>query len=122
MGLDGGILGEHVTRLGGNGQPEFARRNGLDAERSQKLLHLAQFASVVGGDDDLAGERAVRAHATAFFWRSTSWATPALASRSRLRNSSSEKGLPSAVPCTSTMPPEPVITKLASVSAAESSA
>ena len=32
------------------------------------------------------------------------------------------KGLPSAVPCTSTMPPEPVMTKFASASALESSA
>jgi hypothetical protein len=60
--------------------------------------------------------------ATAAFCIATSFATPPLASRSRPKNSSSEKGLPSAVPCTSTRPPDPVMTKLASVSAAESSA
>ena len=38
------------------------------------------------------------------------------------RNSSCENGVFSAVPCTSMMRPSPVITKLASVSASESSA
>jgi len=38
------------------------------------------------------------------------------------RNSSCENGVFSAVPCTSMMRPSPVMTKLASVSASESSA
>ena len=126
MRLDGGVLGEHVAGLVGHGQAELAGRHRLDPERRQQLLHLAQLAGIVGGDHDLAGQRAVHAGflyaATAFFCRSTSCATPALARRRRFRNSSSENGLPSAVPWTSTMPPEPVMTKLASVSAAESSA
>ena len=138
MGLDGGVLGEHVAGLGGHGQAELAGRHRLDAERRQQLPHLAQLAGIVGGDDDLAGQLTMHgcilgeecsgvldggsAQATVFFCRSTSCATPALARRRRLRNSSSENGLPSAVPWTSTMPPEPVMTKLASVSAAESSA
>ena len=44
-----------------------------------------------------------------------------LASPIKSANCSSEKGSPSAVPWISTMPPLPVMTKLASVSAGESS-
>ncbi len=58
---------------------------------------------------------------TASFCRSTSRPMPARASARRLAKSSSLKGVRSAVPWISTMPPEPVMTKLASVSAAESS-
>src|SRR5690606_159534 len=61
-------------------------------------------------------------HATAICCRLTSREMPFLASSIRDRNSCSLKGMPSAVPCISTMPPLPVITKLASVPAAESSA
>src|SRR5262249_56095360 len=66
--------------------------------------------------------RGVRAHITASFCKSTSFITPFRASASRLRNCSSVKGIFSAVPCTSTIRPAPVMTKLASVSASESSA
>ena len=62
------------------------------------------------------------AHITASFCRSTSFITPFFASASRLRNCSSVNGIFSAVPCTSTIRPAPVMTKLASVSASESSA
>ena len=61
-------------------------------------------------------------HATAIFCKSTSRATPFFASAISARNSSCENGAFSAVPCTSMMRPSPVMTKLASVSASESSA
>ena len=56
MRLDGGILGEHVARLVGHGQAERAGRHRLHPERRQQLLHLAQLAGIVGGDDDLTGQ------------------------------------------------------------------
>ncbi len=119
--LDGGVLGEHRAGLVRLGQVQLAGRDRLDAEGGQQLAHLAQLAGIVGRDHDPPGEEAAH-QAIACFWSATSSATPALASRRRLRNSSSENGFTSAVPCTSTMPPLPVMTKLASVSAPESSA
>ena len=68
------------------------------------------------------GLGAIVNHATAIFCRSTSRATPFFASAISARNSSCENGVFSAVPCTSMMRPSPVMTKLASVSASESSA
>ena len=59
---------------------------------------------------------------TAAFWAATSSVTPLRARRSMARNCSSVKTAPSAEPCSSTRPPDPVMTKLASVPAALSSA
>src|SRR5262249_48906405 len=116
-------------------QAELGRGYGIDSERHEKLAHLLELAWIVRGDHQLPGNlsmsRAFGTHArtremcdhiTASFCRSTSFITPFFASASRLRNCSSLKGIFSAVACTSTMCPPPVITKLASVSASESSA
>ena len=113
---------------------ELACRNRLDAVRRQQFAHLGELARVVGRDHELACDSAVHVpliyasysvipnHATAIFCKSTSRATPLRASAISARNSSCENGVFSAVPCTSMMRPSPVITKLASVSASESSA
>src|SRR5690606_11327859 len=70
---------------------------------------------------DRGGHGKALSQAIACFCMATRSAMPARASAIRLETSSSVNGLPSAVPWISTMPPEPVMTKLASVSAAESS-
>ena len=59
MGLDGGVLRKHVPGLGRCGQPEIARRDGVDAERSEQLAHLVELAGIVRGDHDLAGQGTV---------------------------------------------------------------
>ena len=38
------------------GQTEFAGRHRLDAIRRQQFAHLAQFARVMGGDDQLSAQ------------------------------------------------------------------
>src|SRR5690606_8977772 len=58
----------------------------------------------------------------AIFCNSINRAMPLRAKACMAANSSSPKGRPSAVDWISTMPPEPAMTKFASVSAAESSA
>src|SRR5262245_66400341 len=63
-----------------------------------------------------------RAYATVSFCSWTNSAMPFLASAISWSKPSCEKATVAAVPCTSTIPPEPVITKLASASALESSA
>ena len=121
--LDAGVVAEARAGFLGLGQAELAGRDGIDAVGREQLAHLAQLAGIVGRDDEPARELAMRrAHITASFCRSTSLPTPFLASASSASNCSSVNGIFSAVPCTSTMRPAPVITKLASVSASESSA
>src|SRR5262249_14985427 len=117
--LDTGIVAESRSGFLGLGEPELVCRYGRYAIGGEQLAHLLELAGVVGGDDQTAGNKAMRhrgacAYITASFCRSTSLATPFLASASRFRNCSSLNGVFSAVPCTSTMRPSPVITKLAS--------
>src|SRR5262249_5238846 len=108
------------------GEIELARGDSVDAEGLQQFAHFAQLARVVGGDDDPARELPVRgnvaAHITASFCRSTSLPMPLRASPSRVASCSSLNRVFSAVACTSISRPSPVMTKLASVSASESSA
>ncbi len=104
-------------------QAELARRHDLDAVGRNEIGDLAHLALVVAGDDEArAGAQTRRHQATVSFCSCTSSAMPRRASSISASNCSWLKASCSAVPCTSTMPPEPVITKLASACAVESSA
>src|SRR5580704_5050090 len=126
-------------------QIEFTRRYGVDAVRRKQFAHLGELAGIMGRDHETAGDRttddrrrrtddgrlsrvfichpsAVVRHPTAIFCKSTSLATPLRASANSAANCSSENGVFSAVAWISTILPVPVRTKLASVSACESSA
>ena len=126
--LDRRIGAKRLAGFLGLAEAEFARGNRLDAMRRQQFPHLGELAGIVGRDHELAGDSTVHVsqhrsdYATAIFCKSTSRATPLRASSISARNSSCENGVFSAVPCTSMMRPSPVMTKLASVSASESSA
>src|SRR5947209_15939365 len=137
-GFDPCVVAKRVASLVRLVEPKRCGRDCLNAVRRQQLSHLGQLAWIVARDHQLACdstmhvlfdlspkfglEGATANHATAIFCKSTSRATPLLANAIRARNSSCENGVFSAVPCTSMIRPSPVITKLASVSASESSA
>ncbi len=110
----------------GSGRPSSpAETTDIPIGRDQRL-DLAELARVVGGDHQpfAAFERARHQgdrQRIASFCSSTSWPMPPLASARSAWSSSSVNGAPSAVPWISTMPPDPVMTKLASVSASLSS-
>src|SRR5580704_8782695 len=127
-------------------QIELTRRYGVDAVRRKQFAHLGELAGIMGGDNQTTddGRRrtdfpmdsrrvaylssviccpsSVVRHPTAIFCKSTSLAMPLRASASSAANSASENGVFSAVAWISTILPVPVRTKLASVSAWESSA
>src|SRR5262245_41711792 len=118
--FDACVGGERLAGLFGLGQTEFARRLRGDAVRREQLAHFLQLARIVGGDHHRTCEFC--AHMTAIFCRFTSFSMPLRARPSNAANWSSLNGIFSAVAWISTMLPEPVMTKLASVSASESSA
>src|SRR4051812_46129064 len=122
--LDRGVGAKARSGLLGFVEAKLAGRYRFDTMRRQQFAHLGKLAGIVGRDDEFAGDLPMHANAqaTASFCRSTSRATPFFASAISARNSLSENGVFSAVPCTSMMRPSPVMTKLASVSASESSA
>ena len=122
LGLDARIVAKAHAVLIRFRQIEFTRRYGVDAVRRKQLAHLGELAGIVGRDHEAAGDAAMLAHITAIFCKSTSLAMPLRASASSAANSASENGVFSAVACISTILPEPVRTKLASVSACKSSA
>src|SRR6266446_5234363 len=136
LGLDACVLAKARARFGRLIEMKFAGRDRLDSVRREQLAHLGELARIVGCDDEPARDRpphafpcgacwilaaAAHAHITAIFCSSTSLAMPWRASASSAANCSSLKGIFSAVACTSTRRPSPVMTKLASVSASESS-
>src|SRR6185437_16643839 len=118
--LDARIGGKSLSGFIRLGEPKLAGRLHGDAERRQQFAHFGQLARIVRGNDDSAGE--LSTHVTASFCKPTSFWMPLRASASSTSNCSSLKGSFSAVAWISTILPEPVMTKLASVSASESSA
>ena len=108
----------------GSLQPQLARRYGVDAIGRKQFAHFGELSRIVRRDHQTARDVAMffSAHITAIFCRSTSLVTPLRASARSAENCSSENGVFSAVAWISTILPEPVRTKLASVSACESSA
>src|SRR5689334_5880977 len=111
------VLDKGVVRLLGLGHAERGLRDDFEAERGEQRFELAHLARVVRREDDALQELSARAARCA----ATSSPMP-FAARSSMRDiSSREKGVPSAVPCTSTKRPAPVITTFMSVSQPESS-
>src|SRR5271154_5644546 len=94
---------------------EVALGRRLDAQGREQRAQLSKFARVVGGDDDpVHVPSAVRCNVISF-------EIPAVARSISFDSCSRVKGAPSAVPCTSTKWPAPVITTFMSVSQLESS-
>ena len=122
--LDSCVVAKRHSGLVRFVQVQFACRYGVDAVRSKQVAHLGELARIMRCDHQPARDAAMcrSPHITAIFCKSTSLATPLRASAKSAENCASENGVFSAVACTSTISPEPVRTKLASVSACESSA
>src|SRR6476659_71505 len=113
MRLDPRVVEEGRTVLDGL----VRRLEPLDLPAGQRLAKLAELVLVAGGDEDSQAAGAAAASACAAV---SSSIPPAARSRSESR-SSRENGSRSAVACTSTSRPSPVITTFMSVSALESS-
>src|SRR5215831_4493176 len=120
--LGEGVLDERSVGLLGLRDFQGRLRDDLDPERTEQGLELAQLAWIGRREDQLLHRRAPAwVSASAAFCLATSSAMPRWASAISACISPAEKGAPSAVPCTSTKPPEPVITTFMSVSQWESS-
>src|SRR5271169_580646 len=122
--LDAGVVAKCRSSFLGLFEQQFTRRYGVDAVGCKQFAHLGEFSRIMRRDHQPARDATMLmvAHITAIFCKSTSLATPLRASASKAANCSSENGVFSAVAWISTILPEPVRTKLASVSAWESSA
>ena len=88
-----------------------AVRQRVEREARQQPLELADLVGVAGGED----------HASAASCAARSPSIPVCASASNSSRWVRESGVRSAVACTSTSPPSPVMTTFASTSAEESS-
>ena len=91
----------------------------VELVRAHQPLQLAQLVWITGGEDE--PHRYAVAAPTASSWAARSCSMPAAASASSSSSEARESGVRSAVAWTSTSPPSPVITTLASTSAVESS-
>src|SRR5580704_3661560 len=126
--LDARIVAKRHSSLVRFFQVQIACGYGVDAVRRKQIAHFRELAWIMRCDHEAAGDAAMgdiarrAAHITAIFCKSTSLVTPLRAKPKSAVNCASENGVFSAVACTSTISPEPVRTKLASVSACESSA
>src|SRR5699024_10317612 len=140
-GDEPGLLGHGARfeeRILSEGDPGFFHVGQVEINRGDDLLRgqdpredgaeLREFSLVLGGEDEF------RAHTIlpGVSFRVTGWARarrclavrsvmPSAARVSSASSSARAKGTPSAVPCTSTNPPLPVITMFMSVSARTSS-
>ena len=89
----------------------------LDLPRGKRASELSELVRVARREDELH----TRARATASSWAAVSSSIPPAARSSSSSSSSRENGSRSAVACTSTSAPSPVMTTFMSVSADESS-
>src|SRR6185295_5929561 len=114
------VLDEGRMRLVGLGDAELALRDELDRQRREERGELGELGAVVRREDEphvaLASGAASAARCIA-----TSSPMPLVASASSASISRRENVAPSAVPCSSTKPPAPVMTTFMSVSQAASS-
>ena len=120
-GLDPGVLQEGGAGLGAGRSPRARRSRSAPASSgssSATLSRLPVARTTFSGRPSRRGAAAP----TAASWAAVSSRTPASARSSRTSSSAREKVAPSAVACTSTSRPEPVITTFMSDSARESSA
>src|SRR5262249_37299356 len=129
------ILDERVVGLVGVRDLELRLRDDFDVERPENAANLANLAFIAAGEDELFHSNTVHtetpkgteeARSTVQTpspdrCAATSRLIPDAARSSIVFSSVREKGFPSAVPCTSTRPPWPVMTMFMSVSQAESS-
>src|SRR5690606_27117840 len=92
------IGAERVARLFRLGKIKVARRYDFQPERHKQMRNFAHLARIMAGDNEFSFLKTARHFAMASFCRRTRSATLALARPSRVRNCSSEKGSPSAVP------------------------
>ena len=122
--LDARVVAKRHSRFVRFRKLKLACRYGVDSIGRKQIAHFSKLAGVMRRDHETPGYAAMRraTHITAIFCRSISLAMPLRASAKSAENCASENGSFSAVACTSTIFPEPVRTKLASVSACESSA
>src|SRR3569623_1044887 len=109
------VFNKRDVRLGAFWHAEIGLRRRFDCERFEDARNFAQLARIARGDDQFLHD------ASAFCWAAVIWPMPAVARSSKASSVARENGVPSAVPCTSTMPPLPVITTFMSVSQSESS-
>src|SRR5687768_14683899 len=108
------VLHERRMRLFGFYDAELGLGNQRDAERREQLPDLPEFSGVARRENQLHSS-------SARFWCCTSSAMPWAASASSASSSLRENVPPSAVPCTSTKPPAPVMTTFMSQPQPESS-
>src|SRR5207237_6796030 len=120
--FDAGVFRETRAGLLRFWQPELRSADDRNAESFDQGTNFRDFPGIVAGNDQTITGLETDQSFSASFWAATSDNTPRRASASSSANCVSLKGTPSAVPWTSTNPPLPVSTKLASVSAVESSA
>ena len=113
------VLDEGEVRLLGLGDAQLALRHQLQRQRREQRLQLGQLLGVVGRQHQPQSIGSCRERQR--FCAATSSRMPLSASASSASISARVNGAPSAVPCTSTKPPAPVITTFMSVSQAESS-
>ncbi|MPN26055.1 hypothetical protein SDC9_173477 [bioreactor metagenome] len=114
-GLGERVLGEGAVRFLGFRDAKLALRDDFEAERREQRVQLLHLLGVVRGEDELLHA------ASAFCCSATSWRMPICARSISTFICSRVKGSPSAVPCTSTMPPWPVMMTFMSVSQLASS-
>ena len=107
--LQSGILDEALAGLLRLRQPELARRHRLDAEWREQIGDLAHLAFIVAGDDEARASTQRDAHlGDGELLQLHELGDAALGERHQLRRTAPRlKARCSAVPCTSTMPPEP---------------
>ena len=115
-------LAAKVSPSSGGSSTSLGQR--LQLEAGQRLAQLAQLVLVAGRDDHRShapGPRLAGQPADGLGLRVPQARDPALGEASSSSRCARESGVRSAVACTSTSPPSPVMTTLASTSAFESS-
>ena len=112
------VLDEGQVRLLGGLDAKLALRDDGEIELGQQRPELAQLARIRRRENNATRH----ASPSTCFWAAMSSETPLRASAIMAAIWASVNGSPSAVPCTSTKPPRPVITTFMSVSQVESSA
>src|SRR5439155_20350230 len=126
--LEQRILDECGVRFVDLGNGKLRLHHDLDPQRREQAAKFTQLARIAGsenearkGGHEFSGD--LRAYAaSAALWVAISSRIPRSARPTSAVNSPCVNGVFSAVPCSSTKPPAPVITTFMSVSHAESSA
>ena len=118
--LGQGVFNEGAVRLLGFRNTQRTLRDHFNRQRREDRRDLAQLARIVGSDDEFVHRGPFQPSAARC--AAISCVMPLCARSSMACISARLNGAPSAVPCTSMMPPASVITTFMSVSQSESSA